>query len=443
MSIAGCDDLRACLAGSGWLLVALARESRRGTAHQEPAHDRRGRIHAPCAEGDLTAGRQFSRLCYSDIVMLYRTEHLADGRFPYLDPCPPDPSRPAAEPVCDEYPVLTMYTMWLATRSLERSRQLPPVECRAAEHRRRRRGIEPPRRLPHACVLVRSRSDPAGVRVHELDLIAVAFATAGTLAFLRGRDRVSGTLLGLGAAAKLYPALLVVAFVAERIRRGDRRGAARVVLWAGGAWLLLNLPFALTGYEGWSRFFRLSANRPPDLDSLWFIGCRWVTGEFPCLHSPFGLLSPVQLFSFMSGAVFAGTVALVWWLRARRDPAFPVWTLGLPLLILFVLTSKVYSPQFSLWLLPWFALALPGLKRIPALGLFAAFEAADVLVFVTRFTWFGIGGPDQWVFEVAVVLRAIVLLVCVVAWVLGPSPTMEAEEAAPDPHRRKSGTVSA
>ena len=428
---------------SGWLLVALAVNLAAALLIKSQPTIDEGRIHAPCAEGELTAGRQFSRLCYSDIVMLYRTEHLADGRFPYLDPCPPDPSRPTAEPVCDEYPVLTMYTMWLATRAsngagsfllwnaalLSIAAGVVALSLHVVSRTRAFWFALAPTLLVYAFM--------------NWDLIAVAFATAGTLAFLRERDRVSGTLLGLGAAAKLYPALLVVAFVAERIRRGDRRGAARVVLWAGGAWLLLNLPFALTGYEGWSRFFRLSANRPPDLDSLWFIGCRWVTGEFPCLHSPFGLLSPLQLFSFMSGAVFAGTVALVWWLRARRDPAFPVWTLGLPLLILFVLTSKVYSPQFSLWLLPWFALALPGLKRIPALGLFAAFEAADVLVFVTRFTWFGIGGPDQWVFEVAVVLRAIVLVVCVVAWVLGPSPTLEAEEAAPDPHRRKSGTVRA
>ena len=44
-----------------------------------------------------------------------------------------------------------------------------------------------------------------------------------------------------------------------------------------------------------------------------------------------------------------------------------------------MLSNKVYSPQFSLWLLPWFALALPNLR------LFIAFEAADVIVFLTEF----------------------------------------------------------
>jgi uncharacterized membrane protein len=431
------------VAGARWLLLALALNLGFGLLLKSQPTIDDGRLRAPCAEGSWTDGRQFSRLCYSDIVTLYRTEHLAQGRLPYLDPCPLDPSRPAIEPVCDEYPVLTMYTMWLAARAstgpgsfLLWNAVLLSIAAGVVAF----------------CLHVLSRERASWFALAPTllvyafmnwDLIAVAFATAGTLAFLRDRDRISGTLLGLGTAAKLSPVLLAVAFAAERVRQGDRRGAGRVVLWAGGAWLLVNLPFALTGSEGWSRFFRLSADRPPDLDSLWFIGCRWVAGEFPCIGSPSGLLSPLQLVDVMSGAAFVVTAALVWWLRARRHPGFPAWTFALPLLIVFLLTSKVYSPQFSLWLLPWFALALPGLKGVPALGLFAAFEAADVSVFVTRFTWFGIGGPDQWVFETAVVLRALILVVCVVAWVLGPSPHLDGEtaERASDPLRQETEPI--
>ena len=79
----------------------------------------------------------------------------------------------------------------------------------------------------------------------------------------------------------------------------------------------------------------------------------------------------------------------MWRCKARRDPGFPRWTLGFPLIVLFLLTNKVYSPQYSLWLLPWFALALPHLR------LFVAFEAADVAVFVTRFSWFGAARRDH------------------------------------------------
>jgi hypothetical protein len=91
-----------------------------------------------------------------------------------------------------------------------------------------------------------------------------------------------------------------------------------------------------------------------------------------------------------------------------------------------VLSSKVYSPQFSLWLLPWFALALPNL------GLFAAFQLADLGVFVTRFSWFGtmtgldsgVAGLPIGAFEIAVVLRTAILVLCVVAWVRRSETTL-------------------
>ena len=97
---------------------------------------------------------------------------------------------------------------------------------------------------------------------------------------------------------------------------------------------------------------------------------------------------------------------------------------------MFLLTNKVYSPQYGLWLLPWFALVLPDLRT------FVAFSAADVAVFVTRFAFFGqldpaIGG---WVegftigwFQVAVLVRTLVLIWCVVAWVLRDQQRLPAE----------------
>jgi hypothetical protein len=97
--------------------------------------------------------------------------------------------------------------------------------------------------------------------------------------------------------------------------------------------------------------------------------------------------------------------------------------------VLFLLSNKVYSPQYGLWLLPWFALALPNLR------LFAAFEAADVAVFVTRFSWFaelsGYGGLPIGAFELAVLVRAAVLALCVVAWVR----RRETEAVAAPPRR--------
>jgi hypothetical protein len=138
----------------------------------------------------------------------------------------------------------------------------------------------------------------------------------------------------------------------------------------------------------------------------------------------------------LSLLVFVLVVMALWRWRAGREPDFPRWTLGFPLLVVFLLVNKVYSPQYSLWLLPWFALALPDVR------LFVAFELADVAVFVTRFSWFGTmaagegdpafagyHGGSLGAFQTALVVRALILVACVVAWMIRSGERAEEAQA--------------
>ena len=410
--------------GLGTVLVALALNLLLGLWLKSQPTIEDGRLRTPCAEGDWgEEHRQYTRLCYSDIVPLYGTEQLQDSRLPFLQPC-----TPVEGLNCDEYPVLTMYTMWLAslgasgTGSFFFSNAFLLAFCAV---------------VTATCLYVMAGSRALWFALAPTllaygfmnwDLVAVALATGGTLAFLRGRDVLSGVLLGLGTAAKLYPALFVIPFVVHRVRQRDPDGGIHLAWAAAGTWLAVNLPFLLFGFEGWSQFFRFNANRILDHDSLWKIACRHLTGGGQCV-------SP-RAVNVLSLVALGAGVALVWWLRARRDPDFPRWTLGLPTLIVFLLMNKVYSPQFSLWLLPWMVLALPGLGRFPAVGLFGAFQLAEIAVFVTRFTWFNLfqfggGGPPEWAFETAVLVRDAVLVLCLVAWTTQPSPKLPLDPLRP------------
>lgn len=365
-------------------------------------------VKQPCASGDWADGRQYRRLCYSDIVPLYGTERLTGARLPYLDPCPAD-----AGDSCDEYPVLTMYFMRVASWvSISygsffyvNAFLLLALAFLTAWLLYRMAG---PRALYFALaptLLVYG--------FMNWDLLAVALATAGTLFYLRGRDRASGVMLGLGAAAKLYPALLLVPFVLGRLKERRRGSASTLAACAAVAFAAVNLPFAVAAPHGWATFFRFNAQRPVDWDSLWYVVCQRLQKDIACSWSP-------HLVDALSLAALAAVAAGVWFARRARDPEFPRWTFALPLLIAFLLTNKVYSPQYGLWLLPWFALALPN----P--WLFGAFELADVAVFVTRFTWFGrlsgLGGVPLGAFELAVAVRAAILVACLVGWVLRSEP---------------------
>jgi uncharacterized membrane protein len=358
-------------------------------------------LKAPCAGGDWGDGRQYRSYCYSDIVPLYGTEQLTGGRLPYLDACAP------AEGECDEYPVLSMYAMRMAAWTSDgvsgffyTNVVLLSIAAFVV--------------LVCLYLLVGSRALYFAVAPTLLiygfmnwDLLAVAFATAATLAYLNRRDVWAGALLGLGAAAKIYPALLLLPFVLGRFR--DRQPDRGIHLaWAGaGAWVVVNLPFVLAAPKSWWEFFRFNAARPADWDSVWFIACNRVTGNLYCGHT--------RLINVASAVLFVAASVLLYRLRRRVVPDFPRWTFGFAIMVAFLLTNKVYSPQYGLWLLPWFALVLPDLR------LFAAFEAADVAVFLTRFSWFGrytdLGGLPIGAFEVAVLVRAAILVWCLVAWV--------------------------
>src|SRR3989304_4193428 len=55
----------------------------------------------------------------------------------------------------------------------------------------------------------------------------------------------AGVVRGLGAAATLYPALLVMPFVAGRFRKRDPDAGIHLAWAAIAAWLAVNAPFAL------------------------------------------------------------------------------------------------------------------------------------------------------------------------------------------------------
>jgi uncharacterized membrane protein len=359
-------------------------------------------LKAPCAPGGSTwtnAG-QYTHFCYTDIVPLLGSEQLTGGRMPYLDPCA------AGATTCDEYPVLSMYAMRLAAWA---SNTLPGYFWANAIL------LSIAAAVVAVCLYLmaggRALMFAAAPTLllyafMNWDLWAVAFATAATLAYLRRRDVPSGVLLGLGAAAKLYPALLVIPFVLGRFRERRPDGGIHLAWAAAGTWLLANVPFALAAPRGWFKFFRFNAKRPADWDSLWFVVHDRLTGQMY-----FGATTAINA---GSAALFVGLCVGLWLARRRVEPDFPRWTFGFPLVVAFLLTNKVYSPQYGLWLLPWFALALPGVRS------FVVFEFADVAVFLTRFSWFarysGAGGVPIGAFEIAVTIRALVLIWCLVEW---------------------------
>ncbi len=156
------------------------------------------------------------------------------------------------------------------------------------------------------------------------DLVAVAFATGGLLAFfLQRRDRGAGVALGSGPRRSSTRRCSLVPLLAQRLR--ERRPDGAIVLgwtrWARGCWSTCRSRWSRP--RAWLTFFRFNGERGADFDSLWYIACRHLeTVPRRRGRSTWGR-------SRSSSALSAA----VWAIKARRHPRFPRWTLGLPLLV--------------------------------------------------------------------------------------------------------------
>jgi uncharacterized membrane protein len=188
------------------------------------------------------------------------------------------------------------------------------------------------------------------------DLLAIGVTAGAMLAWARKRPILSGALLGLGAAAKLYPMLLLGPLLILCLRAGKMAAWTRAALAAAVVWLIINVPVMLAYSQGWHEFIKLNTERQPEYDSWYFIYATLTRSKIwdaaPGADAP-------TLVNVVSLVLFLLTCAGIAWLglSAHRRPRFA--QLAFLVIAAFLLTNKVWSPQYSLWLLPLAVLALP------------------------------------------------------------------------------------
>jgi uncharacterized membrane protein len=233
---------------------------------------------------------------------------------------------------------------------------------------------------------------------HNWDLLAVLAAIAALCAFDVENDAGAGALLAIGASTKVFPGLMLVPLAARRLGEGRRRDAVRLVGSAVVVGALVNLPFALLSPSGWAFPLRFQGSRRPSWASLWFYMFR-----LPVVRSVVNGHRDVaaNVLGITTLAVALGVIAVVAWKR-RTDP----FALGAATVAVFLLTNKIYSPNYDIWL----AAFLP-VVAWPA-GLRRAFGACTVAMFIAVFGNFrGFFGRDVTVavLPYIVIARAAVL----------------------------------
>jgi uncharacterized membrane protein len=202
------------------------------------------------------------------------------------------------------------------------------------------------------------------------DLVAVLLTALAMLAWARRYPGLAGVLIGLGAATKLYPVLLLGALLLLCLRAGRPLEFVRTLLGAAVAWLVVNLPIMIVAPDGWKMFYAYSRSRGADFGSIWY--ALGLAGHpVPALNT---------VVTVLLVAAFAAIAVLVF--AAPRRPR--IGQVAFLLVVAFALLNKVYSPQYGLWLIPLAVLARPRWRE------FLIWQGCEALYFFA--VWYYLAG---------------------------------------------------
>lgn len=346
----------------------------------------------PCGSSGWADPGRYTHMCYSDIPPLFSLRGFADGILPYVQ-------NPLAGQEQLEYPVLTGIFMVIAGLLTPKGGAsaalwffsinavmlavclLVTVVATAATVRRR----------PWDAAMVALAPGTILCATINWDLLAVALTAVSLALWARKYPTSAGIVLGLAAAAKFYPFMLLGPLLILCWRASQLRAFCLCLLGTVGAWLVVNVPFMVINFTGWSHFYTFSSARGEDFGSPWLVLTK--AGAGVPADSLNGLAAALFLLLCAAIAVFG--------LKAPRRPRLaPMCFL---VIAAFLVTNKVYSPQYVLWLIPLAALARPRWRD------FLIWQAGEVIYFAAIW-WYlaglngGKGLPEGW-YAIAIIIH--------------------------------------
>ena len=302
-----------------------------------------------CENSGWATPDQYIHACYSDLPALFGTRGLDNNAWPY-----------ASDENSVEYPVLTGMVMY-ATSFIANS----PVSYFNLN-------IFFLVLLFLATVLVVRKIRPefaylvpvAPAMIASLyinwDLWAIATMMLAIYWFDRKQYTNSALLMAISISTKFLPIFLLIPIGFILWRDSKVKELIKYGAVVAGSWIAINAPFALTTPTGWWRFYKLNLERGADWGSIWLalqqLGINFTNLNYLSILLLLIALTSIAILLFE--LKYTPTLASV---------AFLV-------LASVMVASKVYSPQYVLWLTPLAAIALTNKKDLHAFWLWQAVE---------------------------------------------------------------------
>ena len=284
---------------------------------------------------------QYIHACYSDLPSLFSERGLDKNEWPY-----------ASDTNAVEYPVLTGMVMY-ATAALVNSpiayfnvnviflailfiglvlliRKMKPQFAYL---------------LPVAPAMIASL-------YINWDLWAIITMMLAIYWFDREAYLYSALAMGVSTSTKFLPIFLLLPVAFILWRKNHIKELVVYIATTIGIWLAINLPFALTTPTGWWRFYKLNLERGSDWGSLWL-----ALGQLGLGLTNLNYLSVLLL-------LIGITAIAIFLFEVKATPTLA--SVAFIVLATVMIASKVYSPQYVLWLTPLAVIALTHTKDLPA-----------------------------------------------------------------------------
>ena len=295
-----------------------------------------------CRSNDFTSPDNYVHACYTDIPALFSERGLNTNTFPY-----------ASQTNSIEYPPVIGIGNWLISFFIPTDNSykiffdinaviivlLFLITAFVV------RKIKPkyPYLFPAAPAVIASL-------FINWDIWAVVTALLAIYYFDQKKYEQSAIALGVSIATKFFPVVLLLPIAIIFYRRRQIKQLAKYLFTCLLFWSAINLPIALLYFDGWWRFFKLNLERGEDFGSIWY-ALSLLDISIPKVN---------LIYIIISVTLFALFAKYLWQLNQTPTLA----QVALFALVIFTTFSKVYSPQYILWLTPLAVIALQNSRQL-------------------------------------------------------------------------------
>mgnify|MGYP007092087021 CR=1 FL=1 len=304
---------------------------------------------SPCENTGWATPDQYIHACYSDLPALFEARGLNTNQWPY-----------ASADNSVEYPVITAMVMYATSFAANSPASYFNINIFFLILLFIATVLLVRRMRPEFAYLVPVAPAMIASLFINWDLWAIATMLLAIYWFDRKQYLGSAILLGISISTKFLPIFLLIPIAFIMWRENNIKEAIKYIAITFGTWLVINLPFAITTPQGWWRFYKLNLDRGPDWGSFWL-----------ALQQLGINLNNLNYLSILLLLIAFTTIAILSF-ELKYTPTLA--SVSFFVLAAVMLASKVYSPQYVLWLTPLAVIALTHKKDLHAFWVWQATE---------------------------------------------------------------------